>query len=73
MIFQRNDEMIIKDPSLKRIGSFTSHLHQFTVVSPIKHHSPVENGEHFLVLSELLIIQYHLTSFNNNIYKKFSE
>ncbi|OZC09217.1 endonuclease/exonuclease/phosphatase family protein [Onchocerca flexuosa] len=33
-----DEEMIVKDSILKRIESFTSHIHNFAVKSPIKHH-----------------------------------
>ncbi|EFO21209.2 endonuclease/Exonuclease/phosphatase [Loa loa] len=38
-----NDEMMIEKPSLKRIESFTSHIHHFAITSPIAHHSSDEN------------------------------
>ncbi|MCP9266142.1 hypothetical protein DINM_021625 [Dirofilaria immitis] len=39
---KNNEEMIDKEPSLKRVDSFTSQIHHFTITSPIKHHSPDE-------------------------------
>ncbi|VIO86455.1 Uncharacterized protein BM_BM5999 [Brugia malayi] len=39
-----NDKkMIVEDSSLKRIESFTSHIHHFTITSSTKDHSPDEN------------------------------
>ncbi|EJW82057.1 endonuclease/Exonuclease/phosphatase [Wuchereria bancrofti] len=36
-------EMIVEESSLKRIESFTSHIHHFTITSSTKDHSPDEN------------------------------